>query len=213
MMHPRAWLDRLIGWSPVLLLGALAAMTYWLNSQVRVPGPSFDGSGRHDADVFVENFKAVSLDEKGRVRQALEARRAEHFTDDDTTALDMPVITFTDPDKPKLDVTADHAVVTGDRANAYFTGHVKAVRAAEPTGDGSEPEGPTTFMSEYLHVIPKEDRLETDKPVTITDSRGIINATGMTVDNRSKTLKFRSRVSGQLQPQKHADASPPPKAQ
>ena len=42
----QAWFDRLIAWSPVLLLGALAALTYWLNAQVQVAGPSFDGSGR-----------------------------------------------------------------------------------------------------------------------------------------------------------------------
>ena len=88
-MTPRTqpWLDRLVSWSPVLLLGALAALTYWLNAQVRLGGPSFDGSGRHDPDIFVENFKAVNLDKDGQVRQALVANRARHYPDDDTTAL------------------------------------------------------------------------------------------------------------------------------
>ncbi len=57
------------------------------------------------------------------------------------------------------------------------------------------------MTSEYLHVLPKEDKIETDKPVTISDPRGIINATGMEFDNKAKTFKFNSRVSGQLQPQ------------
>ena len=79
----QAWRDRLIAWSPVLLLGALAALTYWLNAQIQVAGPTFDGSGRHDADVFVDNFKALSLDSDGRIRQALVAKRARHFPDED----------------------------------------------------------------------------------------------------------------------------------
>ena len=33
-----------------------------LHAQVRIAGPTFDGSGRHDPDVFVYNFKAVNLD-------------------------------------------------------------------------------------------------------------------------------------------------------
>ena len=33
-------LDRMIAWSPVFLLGALVAMTYWLNAQVRAPAPN-----------------------------------------------------------------------------------------------------------------------------------------------------------------------------
>ena len=45
-----AQLDRLVAWSPVLLLGAFAALTYWLNAQIHVGTQKFDGSGRHDAD-------------------------------------------------------------------------------------------------------------------------------------------------------------------
>ena len=38
--------------------------------------------------------------------------------------------------------------------------------------------------------------------LTIADPRGIINATGMEYDNKSKTVKLKSRVSGQIEPQK-----------
>ena len=196
----QAWFDRLIAWSPVLLLGALAALTYWLNTQVRVAGPAFDGSGRHDPDIFVENFKAINLDKDGRIRQALVATRARHFPDDDTMALDQPQIAFTDPGKPRLDVTADRATVTGDREHAYFEGHVTAVREAATAADGKT-EGPVTFTTEYLHVIPTEDRVLTDRAVTIADPRGTINATGLDFDNKAKTVKLKSHVSGQLQPQ------------
>jgi lipopolysaccharide export system protein LptC len=196
----QAWLDRLVAWSPVLLLGSLAALTYWLNSQIRVGEPAFDGSSRHDADVFVENFKAINLDKDGRVRQALAARRADHFPDDDNTALVDPRIAFTDPDKPRLDVSSDRATVTGNREHAYFEGHVKAVRepAVQP---GGKSEGPVTFESEFLHVIPKEDRIVTDRAVTISEPRGTINATGLEYDNKTKVLKLKSKVSGQIQPQ------------
>ena len=199
-MSARVWLDRLVTWSPVLLLGALAGLTYWLNTQVRLAAPAFDGSGRHDPDIFVENFRAVNLDEDGRVRQALVANRAEHFPDDDTTAFDAPAITFTDPGKPRLDVTSDHATVTGDRENVYFQGHVKAVREASAPAN-EKPEGPITVTSEFLHVFPNEDRIITDRAVTIADPRGTINAIGLELDNKAKTAKFGSHVIGQLQPQ------------
>jgi lipopolysaccharide export system protein LptC len=196
----RAWLDRLISWSPVLLLGSLAALTYWLNAQVPLPEPSFDGSGRHDPDVFVENFRAVNLDKDGRVRQALVASRAQHYPDDDTTALDAPAITFTDPGKPRLEVTAAHATVTGDREHVYFEGHVKAVRDATASAN-EKPDGPVTVTSEFLHVIPSQERIVTDRPVTITEPQGTINAVGLELDNKAKTVNFNSHVSGQLQPQ------------
>ena len=115
-------LDRLVAWSPALLLGALVAMTYWLDAQVRAPAPKFDGSGRHDPDITIQNFKATSLDDKGRIHQALIARAARHYPDDDSTDLEGPEITFNDPGKPRLTVTADKASVSGDRDHVAFTG-------------------------------------------------------------------------------------------
>ena len=37
MYRTREILDRLVAWAPVLLLGALAALTYWLDAQVQPP--------------------------------------------------------------------------------------------------------------------------------------------------------------------------------
>ncbi|MGH8851914.1 MAG: LPS export ABC transporter periplasmic protein LptC [Casimicrobiaceae bacterium] len=198
MSFRQTLLDRVVAWSPALLLGALAAMTYWLDAQVRAPSPKFDGSGRHDPDLYIENFKAASLDDKGRIHQALMAKVARHYPDDDSTELEGPHITFNEPGKPRLTVDADRASVSGDRERVSFTGHVKGVRDASSE---TAHDGPTVITSEYLQVLPKEDKLITDKPVTIADPRGIINATGMEYDNKRKTIKLRSRVSGQFEPQ------------
>ena len=199
MTRSRAWLDRLIAWSPVFLLGAFTALTYWLNAQVQPGAGAFDGSGRHDTDLYIEDFQAVSLDPQGRVRQSITAKIARHFPDDDSTEFESPLITFSDPGKPPVTITADRGVITGDQKNAYFMGHVKGVRTATPE---ERDKGPVTVTSEYLHVLPKEDKIESDKAVTITDPRGIINGTGLEFDNKAKTFKFKSRVSGQLQPNK-----------
>lgn len=199
MTRRRAWLDRMIAWSPVFLLGALTALTYWLNAQVQPGMAAFDGSGRHDTDLYIEDFKAMSLDPQGRVRQSISAKIARHFPDDDTTEFESPLITFSDPGKPPVTISADRGMITGDQKDAYFTGNVKGIRAAAAE---DHDKGPVIVTSEYLHVLPKEDKIETDKPVTISDPRGIINATGMEFDNKAKTFKFKSRVSGQLQPNK-----------
>ena len=199
MNRGRAWLDRLIAWSPVFLLGAFSALTYWLNAQVQPGGAAFDGSGRHDTDLYIEDFKAVSLDPQGHIRQSITARIARHFPDNDTTEFEAPLITFSETGKPPISITADRGMITGDQQNAYFTGKVKGIREAVA---GERDQGPIIVTSEYLHVLPKEDKIETDKPVTISEPRGIINATGMEFDNKAKTFKFKSRVSGQLQPNK-----------
>ncbi len=197
----RTLLDRITSWSPVLLLGALAALTYWLDSQVQPPAPRRDGSQRHDPDIFVDGFRAVTLDTNGRPQQLIAGKRALHFGDDQTTEFVEPVLAQTEAGKPEFRVTATAGKLSGDRKEVFFTGNVRAVRAAGPAGPGEPPAGPVTVKTEYLHVIPALELARTDKAVTIEEPRGIIESVGLELDNKAKTLKLKSGVRGTMQPQ------------
>ncbi|MDH5286607.1 MAG: LPS export ABC transporter periplasmic protein LptC [Betaproteobacteria bacterium] len=193
----RRALDRAVAWMPVLLLAGLAALTWWLDSQVQDAGPRRDGNARHDPDLFAEDVRGVELDEAGRAVQTLAAARARHYPDDGTVEFDDPRFVMTQPDRPKFTVRADRARVSGDRERAFFEGNVRAARAAEKVADGA---GPVELATEYLEVIPKRDRAVTDRPVTITEPRGIIRATGLVLDNATKTATLRSEVRGTFSP-------------
>jgi lipopolysaccharide export system protein LptC len=194
--------DRLVAWSPVLLLGSLAALTYWLDAQVQTPAPPRDGSARHDPDLYIDNFRAVLLDAEGRPRQSLAAKRAQHYPDDDSVDITGPSLALTDPGRPKMSVVADAATVPGNRETVVLTGNVRATRDAAPAEKGgSGGSGPVTVTTEYLRVEPKEGRASTDKAVTIEEPRGIIQSVGMDLDNKARTLKLKSNVRGTLQPE------------
>ena len=206
MVNPgRRFLDRLTAWSPVLLLGGLAALTYWLDAQVQQQPPRRDGSSRHDPDLYVESFRAMSFAADGQVSQSLAAKKAQHFPDDDSTEFTAPAIVLTDPGRPRFSVSADKAAVAGDRETIAFSGNVRAVRDASATKGGAAtpaaaPTGPVTVTTEYLRVLPKQGRADTNQAVTIEEPRGIIQAVGMELDNQAKTLKLKSGVHGTLQP-------------
>jgi len=204
MDHTRALIDRLISWSPVFLLGGLAALTYWLDAQVQPPTTHRDGSARHDPDLFLINFRAINFDAEGKPREALTAARGDHFPDDDSAELTKPTFRMTQTGKPTFTVNAERGKVTGDRENVYFTGNVRARREGEEPSSatpGRQAAGAMTLETEYLHVIPKTEQAETDRRVTIREPRGIIEAVGLDLDNKSKTAKLRSRVSGTFEPQ------------
>ncbi|MEP7181765.1 MAG: LPS export ABC transporter periplasmic protein LptC [Betaproteobacteria bacterium] len=202
MSRGRTLLDRLVAWSPVLMLGSLAALTYWLDAQVQPPAPRRDGSTRHDPDLYIEHFRAVSLDAEGRPLQSLAATRAQHFPDDDSIEIAGPSLALTEPGRPRMSVSADAAVVPGSRETVIFTGNVRASRdAAPPTKAGEKGSGPVTLATEYLRVDPREGRAVTDKPVTIEEPRGIIHSVGMELDNKARTLKLKGGVRGTLQPE------------
>lgn len=202
MIPRRARLDRLVAWSPVLLLGSLAALTYWLDAQVQPTAARRDGATRHDPDLYIENFGAVSFDASGRVLQSLAAKRAQHYPDDDSVDLVAPSLALTDPGKPRLAVTADAGTVSGNRETITLRGNVRATRdaPASKAPAGGTPAGPATFSADVLRIVPKLSRAETDGPVTIEEPRGIIHGVGMVFDNESHTFKLKSAVRGTLQP-------------
>ncbi len=160
-----------------------------------------DGSARHDPDLYVEQFSAVTFDAEGRVRQMLTAKRAEHFPDDGSVDLAFPSLELTDPGKPRLAVAADAGTVSGDREVVTLRGNVRATRdAAAATARDRNPTGPASVTTDMLRIIPKLGRAETDLPVTIEEVRGIIHGVGMIYDNNARTFKLKSDVRGTLQP-------------
>ena len=201
MDRSRAFVDRLIAWSPVLLLGSLAALTYWLDAQVQPPAVRRDGSSRHDPDLFLSDFKAVTFDAHGKPRESLTAASAEHFPDNDSAELTKPRLSLTEPGRPTMTITADRGVIAGDREHGEFVGDVRVVRDADPApADASEPSGPVTLTTSVLHVATKEQRVTTDQPVTVEEPRGIIRGQGLTFDNKSKRVHINSHVSGSFEP-------------
>lgn len=201
MDRRREFVDRFVAWSPVLLLGALAALTYWLDTQVQPPAPRRDGSSRHEPDLFLQDFRAVTFDARGKPRESLSAQAAEHFPDDDSAELTQPRLALTETGKPTLTIRGDRARIAGDRDSGDFTGHVHVEREADPQSAQGEASGPVTLDTDALHVLTKAQRVQTDRPVTITESRGIIRGRGLDFDNKAKRVRIRSQVSGTLQPQ------------
>ena len=194
--------DKLVAWSPVLLLGGLAALTYWLDAQIQPSTARRDGGSRHDPDMYIENFSAITYGADGGILQSLAAKHAEHFPDDDSIDLKSPSLVLTDPGKPRLTIAAEVGTVSGNREIVTLRGNVHATRDAEtqaPTRGGA-PLGPATFTTDMLRVLPKESRAETDRLVTIEETRGIIQGVGMVYDNGLHTFKLKSSVRGTLQP-------------
>ena len=51
-----------------------------------------------------------------------------------------------------------------------------------------------TLHTEYLRVLPNQDRANTDKPVTMQNAYNTIHAIGMEMDNKTRILNLLSQV-------------------
>lgn len=208
-MDLRRFLDRLTAWSPALMLGGLAALTYWLDAQVGTAPDKDVRATRHEPDMYIENFRAVGLGPDGKPRQSLTARRAEHFPDDQTSEFTEPRLVLTEAGRPSFELTAKHGKLSADQEDAWFSGDVRAVRDA-PAGRASDgsPDGKMTLKTEALHVATRKERVDTAAPVTIEDARGIIRGVGLDFDNLAKTATLHGQVTGTIEPQTAPSKTP-----
>jgi hypothetical protein len=159
MISRRARIDRLVAWSPVMLLGCLAALTYWLDAQVQTSDRRADGSSRHDPDL-PSSATAVSFD--ARPRAADNAARAPAFPDDDSVGLAAPSFEMTDPSRPawRSPPMPARSRATGNR---HALRDVRATRDAVAATRATAPGGPLTLPAAADHARLRRDDVRDDR--------------------------------------------------
>jgi lipopolysaccharide export system protein LptC len=182
--------ERLTAWFPLLLLAALAGLTFWLDRFVQPPGTNHGAAARHDPDYVVDGLSAVRMAPDGSVKHSLFAERMVHYPDDDTTHLRLPRFVSYATAQAPVTITAREALVSREGENIYFHDDVIVTRA--PYADRSE----LRMRTSYLHVIPDENIAKTDRAVTITDANTTVQAVGLELNSETQVLRLLSRVKG-----------------
>lgn len=187
--------DRLTAAAPLLLVGMVAALTFWLD---RVVQPSARGLGgsRHDPDYIVENLSAMRMGETGAANYTLSAAKMMHYPDDDTTVLTHPKFVSYRSAKASVTITASQAVVSANGEHVYFQDDVRVTRAADR--ESSE----LVVRTSFLHVIPDHNLAKTDRTVTITDAATTVTAVGLELNSETRVIKLLSKVRGTYDPGK-----------
>lgn len=176
---------------PVILLGTLAGLTFWLQNIVDGVDAQNDGKFRHDPDAIAENFVVRRFDESGLVKYRLTSPYLEHFPDDDSSELKSPVLISYRPNSPDVTVTAKNARVTSRGEVAYLWDDVKLTRAAT----AERPE--LVALSPDLTVQTEAGIAFTGSPVEITQGQSWLTGVGVHIDNNASTFVLQSQVKGQ----------------
>ena len=184
----------LSAWATLAFLVLFAALTLWLDHVVQPAGPKLDGSTRHEPDYIVENFSAIKLAPNGQPHFTLAAVKMTHYPDDLSTLLERPHFTGFNPGAAPYHMYAQRGSITEDGKHAYFYDKVRVVR--EAYGDATE----LILSTSYLHIVPEENFIETDKPVVIQDAHTHITAVGLKLDKNQHQFKLLSRVKARYVP-------------
>ena len=188
--------SRLTTAAPLLLIGALAALTLWLDRLAQGPERDVIGPSRHDPDYIVDKLAGVRIGPAGAPAYTLAAVKMVHYPDDDTTLLTDPrFVTYRSAMAP-VTITASEAVVSARGDHVYFQDDVRITRPAH--ADYSELVMRTTF----LHVVPEQNLAMTDRPVTVIDDTGKLTAEGLELNGETRVFKLLSKVRVTYEPGK-----------
>jgi lipopolysaccharide export system protein LptC len=180
--------DRLITWSPLILLALLATMSFWLDHKVQPPEHRPDGSTRHDPDFIVEGFSAVKMNPDGTRRYALAARRMVHFPDDNSTQLELPRLVYFDYQRAPVTIRSESAESVQGGDDVFFRGDVQIIRSAYASN------AELGVFTSFLHVIPDKDVAKTDKPVRMVEGNSTASSVGLEFNNATREIKLLSEV-------------------
>lgn len=189
-------MERLRSWLPLVPLLLLLGATYWLNLQVQPAASGANKNLRHDPDYIIDNFTATTLNEQGKIRFVMSAKKMWHYPDDDTTHLEAPRLESLAAERPPVRMTAQNGELSHKGNDVYLRNDVVIVRPA------FENKSELTFSTNYLHIDPNNDTVDTNQAVTMVDARTKLNAVGMELDNNTRTVKFLSRVRSVYEPVK-----------
>jgi lipopolysaccharide export system protein LptC len=184
---------------PLLLMLALAGLTFWLERTVREEEGAHPSLRRHDPDYVVDNLTHTRFNVQGVVESTLTAAKMLHYPDDDSTDLLAPHVVQTKPNEPRVTLTADRGALSQDGEEVFLYDNVLIVREGGP--DRSE----TRMRTSFMHVVQAQSVFRTDRDIVITEDDRVISGRGMEYHNDSKEMFLRERVRGRFEPKKKAD--------
>lgn len=201
-----AW-DRFLLYLPVVFMGTLALLTYWLvRTAPPIAEPEAKRAVSHSPDYFLEGFSVKTFDATGRIKSEVSGDKARHFPDTQWLEIDAIRIRSFDESGRLTTATANRGLTNEDGSEVQLIGKAVVVREAETVGSKTTPR--TEYRGEFLHAFLNTEQVKSSKPVELTRGKDRFSADSLDFDNIEQRLVLQGRVRGTLVPE---PATPLPK--
>jgi lipopolysaccharide export system protein LptC len=196
--------DRVTLYLPVVLMAALALMSYWL---VRTaPGdkaPEAVALYDNAPDYYLHSFSAQSFDANGRVLRQVQGGVGRHFPDTKWTEIDDFHGQSYGAGGAVMLAQARRSLTNEEATEMQLMGSAQVLRP-ELHVAGQTPRQRAVYRSEFLHVFTETGIAKSHLPVDIEYGRNRFRADSMLYDDVSQILELKGRVKADF-------AAPPPK--
>lgn len=173
---------------PLLVLVILALLTMWLDRITRPPEHTRDGDLYRNPDYIVEDISGIRMEYDQEIHRKFTARKLFHYLNENVTQMEQVSFVSTQPEKPPIHLQADRAEVRNKGENIFLKDNVTAIRGTD------EEKGKITLVTDFLHLIPHQSLVTTDRPVTISRMNTTIHGIGLELNNETGIIKLLQRV-------------------
>lgn len=176
---------------PIIALTVLAGLTFWLERSTRAPDDLRRSGLSHAPDFMAENTSTRRFDKQGALRVEMAAAKVTHYPVEGRADMQTVSMRFTRPDQ-RVNVRAQTGTAWETEERVDLAGQVEVER--------ERPNFPlSTLRTEAMQVWPRDEKMRSLSPVTLTQAQNQITATRMEADNLFGTATFTGNVHMQYQ--------------
>jgi lipopolysaccharide export system protein LptC len=177
--------ERLSAYLPLLLMVALALVTWWLvKNSPRPLGDEAPAAQRSDPDYTMSGFTMERYDSQGRLKLRMDGTRMRHFPATDRIEIDEVRIRSITADGRVTLAQARQAVANSDGSEVQLLG------GAEVTSERSEG-SPLWMRGEFLHAFLVTERIRSHLPVQLRVGSAEMQVAGLEYDHPAGRLDLK----------------------
>ncbi len=200
----RQLIDNVLAYIPVLLMGILAMLSYWLvkNTPV-IQDEVLTPVTRHEVDYYLKNFSVKTYRGDGHLQSVVFGEQANHFEDTQILEIQKPQLQSIDKENNLIRATANQAISNNDGSELELIGDAVVIKsgvnlAVSPKAEDLE------LRSEFLDFLIDQDQIKTTQSIVLKKGKDQFRAQGMEFDNTTQILKLKGSVKGYIESKKKA---------
>ena len=186
---------------PLILMGILTLMTFWLVQKSNpAETPKLVPPRLHEPDYTIKNGALSALNEVGDTKYRILGKEVIHYDDDASIDIIAPRMRLFQVGKPPVTVKSDTGHLDGDLTVLDLNDHAQIARPAQAATATEPAMFRLLAQSSFFKVLINDDIIETDKPITLEQGMSVMNSTnGGTFNNVEQSMVLQGDVKGRIE--------------
>ena len=186
---------------PLLLMGTLTLVTFWLvKKNTPAEKSAIERVRLHEPDYTISNGALSALNESGVTKYRVLGKKVIHYDDDASIDIETPRIRLFPPEKSPITVKADKGHLDGDLTILDLIDNAEIFRPPQ-AASATEPARPRMLArSSYFKVLINDDIIQTNKPIRLEQGVSVMNSTeGGVFNNIEQSMVLSGQVKGRIE--------------